>query len=441
MNKRISLIAAAVFAFSSVLTACDDKEKPKPKQKDTAVNEDTGDTLVTEPVYREYSEDDFKTIEVSLSYPERESPANISSVDISGLDFGSKVPICNKAENVKTYYSSDYGIPEEYTGVDWSSYVDKAEKGAARNCCIYGSKCYIVVEYRASVFGNYEFSLFRYDESSGKNEEIYSWSSKDIDEMLMETPVLSNGKMFYSVYNKNDKTSKVYAYDINSGGEEIIYESGSFDGLISVRHDDKGYPMIDLYDDTDFKVTETLYYEADSERFISDKADDLGGKVFSNDVFNGVPYYLVTPEDKNKLDMVSEYYRVSLSYPGGDVVYGDEKMFIVKNYTLLHMYDLEKMEHYILDVEDMGDKAVYSGGFVFLSSLYREYEAPVYCIKPDMGIVYPIAEVTECYDISTYDDKVLFNTLKFGTEDSELESGGLSYGSVKLEKAYTITVK
>ena len=74
MNKRISLIAAAVFVLSSVLTACDDKEKPKPQ--DTTVNEDTGDTLVTEPVYREYSEDDFVEVGKTHCYA-------IAQVDIS----------------------------------------------------------------------------------------------------------------------------------------------------------------------------------------------------------------------------------------------------------------------------------------------------------------------------------------------------------------------
>ena len=442
MNKMISIIAAAALAVSCCSCSDDKKKKEEPKPTDTAVNEDTGDTPINSDnttVYRILSEDDFKTIEVSLSYPDREPPVNVSYVDLSGLDFGSKVPICNKAENVESYYSNDNGIPDDLE-YDWSLCKDRAEKGAARNCYTYGSKCYIVVEYRAAFARSFDFSLFQYDESSGKNEEIYSWSSKNIDEVLMDIPFFANGKMFYSIYNTNDMTSKIYSYDLNSGDIKSVYEIGSFDSPIMVRHDDNGYPMIIMYD-MDFKVTGTMHYEADSERFISNKTGDLGGEVFSNDVFNGVPFYLVVPEDTQKLDMVSDYYRVSLSYIGGDIVYGDDKMFIVKNFTLLHMYDLEKMEHYILDIEDMGDKAVYSGGFVFLCSIYRDYESPVYCIKPDMGIVYPIADVSECTDISSYGGKVLFNNMKIETEDKEHESGGLFYGSVKMEKAYTVTVK
>ncbi|SEH51783.1 hypothetical protein SAMN02910265_01187 [Ruminococcus flavefaciens] len=436
MNKMISMIAAAALAVSCFSCSDDKKKKEEPKPTDTAVNEDTGDTLVTEPVYREYSEDDFKTIDVSLSYPDREPPVNVSSVDLSGLDFGSKVPICNKAENVESYYTNDYYVPVD-TGQDWSSYKDKAEKGFAANCYMYGGKYYIVAVYRAAFVGNYDFSLFQYDESSGKNEEIYSWSSNDINERYMQTPVLANGKMLYSVYNETDKISKVYAYDLDSGDVKIIYENSSPDKFIYVSRDNMGFPSMIVYD-TDFYVIETLFYEEDSESFISDKTDDLGGRVVSQNIINGAPFYLVRPEDSQMLDMVSDHYRVSLSYIGGDIVYGDDKMFIVKNYTLIHIYDMEKMEHYILDVEDMGDEAVYSKGFVFLSSTFRDYDSPVYCIKPDMGIVYPIVDVFECNGIESFDDKVMFNTLKNQTNDADTETGGISYS---VEKVYTVTVK
>ena len=99
---------------------------------------------------------------------------------------------------------------------------------------------------------------------------------------------------------------------------------------------------------------------------------------------------------------------------------------------------MEKMEHYILDVEDMGDEAVYSKGFVFLSSTFRDYDSPVYCIKPDMCIVYPIVDVFECNGIESFDDKVMFNTLKNQTNDADTETGGISYS---VEKVYTVTVK
>ena len=184
-----------------------------------------------------------------------------------------------------------------------------------------------------------------------------------------------------------------------------------------------------------------MRYDADTESFISVKADDMGGDVVTSNVFSGVPFYLVKPDDTAYLDMVSEYYRVSLSYPGGVIIYGDDKMFIVKNYTLIHMYDLEKMEHYILDVHDMGDIAAYSGGFLFLGSMYRNHQIPFYCIKPEFGIVYTIAEGIDCNRISAFDDKVVFNALIDEVKELDLDSGGIYYSADKIEKAYTVTVK
>ena len=440
MKKIISIIAAAALTVSCFSCSDDEKKKEEPKPTDTAVNEDTGDTLVTEPVYREYSEEDFRTVEVSLTNYDKEPPVDISFVDISGLDFGEKVPICNKAENVQGYYSSGDSMLEDDEEHDWFSYTDNAEKGVATNCCTYDGKFYIVVEYKPIFHGRYDFSLFRYDESSGKTEELYSWSSSDINDSYVETPVLANGKMFYAVFDLEDYSETAYSYDLISGDVKIIYENSGSDEVARVCYDNIGCPSMIVYSKEDY-IKDTMRYDADTESFISVKADDMGGDVVTSNVFSGVPFYLVKPDDTAYLDMVSEYYRVSLSYPGGVIIYGDDKMFIVKNYTLIHMYDLEKMEHYILDVHDMGDIAAYSGGFLFLGSMYRDHKIPFYCIKPEFGIVYTIAEGIDCNRISVVDDKVVFNSLIDEIKDIELKSSYVSYGSNKIEKAYAVTIK
>jgi hypothetical protein len=435
MNKRIILFAAAVLAFSTVLTACDDKEKPGPRPQDTVINEDTGDTPIggdTEREYIECSEDDFKTIKVTLTYPDKEPPVEVSSIDISGLDFGKKLPVCNTEENAKNYYENMFSLSQiEY---NWEKLINEEAEGIASNCCMYDGKCYIVVEYKSFLSSDFDFSLFCYDEKSSRNEEVYSWSSKDINESYKGTPVLSNGKMFYSVYNVNDNSSKVYAYDLISGDIKSVYENNS----PIMCHDDKGYPSIVVYDIKD-SVTETLHYEADSERFISDKNEDLSGKVYTNNIFNGVPYYLVKPHDKRKLDMICQYYHVSLSYTGGTIIYADDKKFLIKNEGSIHMYDLEKMEHYILDVTGMGSECTYCNGMVFTGNWYEKYKMPVYCIIPELGIAYVITDNDLYCGLKTVGDKVTFNSIDSYVEDIRDENGkGVSHELDKVKKVYIV---
>ena len=102
MNKRSLLFfAAAALAMSALTCGCEDKKKPEPQ--DTDITEDTGDIQPSETVFREYSDTDFKAIDVMMTYPDAEPPVEISCIDISELDFGEKGPGCNNIEFVEEY--------------------------------------------------------------------------------------------------------------------------------------------------------------------------------------------------------------------------------------------------------------------------------------------------------------------------------------------------
>ena len=437
MNKRISLIAAAVFALSSVLTACDDKEKPKPK--DTAVNEDTGDTLVTEPVCREYSEDDFKTIDVSVLYPERELPVEVSCVDISGLDFGKKLPVCNTEENAKVYYRDMFSLSHiEY---NWEKLINEEAEGIASSCCMYNGKCYIVVEYKSFLTSNFDFSLFCYDEKSGRNEEVYSWSSKDINEDYTDQPMIFDDKLFYEIRNSSDNSTKVFAYDLATGDVKTVYEENESDIYVYFDHDSNDYPCLQLIKNGGEQL-DHLYYDETAESFVADEANDIDGKIISSRYFGGVQYYIVKSDGRRKLDMICKYYHVSLSYTGGKIVYADDKTFLIKNEGSIHMYDLEKMEHYILDVTGMGNECTYCSGMVFTGNWYEKYKMPVYCIIPELGIAYVITDDDLYCGLKTVGDTVTFNScIEYRKELKDETSGGISYAADKMTRVYTVTAK
>ncbi|WP_028517605.1 hypothetical protein [Ruminococcus flavefaciens] len=439
MNKRIILGIAAVLALSSVLTACDDKEKPEPKPKDTTVNEDTGDTLVTEPVYREYSEEDFKTITVTLNYPDKEPPVDVSSIDISGLDFGTKLPVCNTEENAKNYYEDMFSLSHiEY---NWENLINEEAEGIASSCCMYDGKCYIVVEYKSFLTSNFDFSLFCYDEKSGKNEEVYSWSSKDINEDYTDQPMIFDDKLFYEIRNSSDNSNKVFAYDLNTGDVKTVYEEKESDVYVYFDHDSMDYPCLQLINNGGEQI-DYLYYDETDESFVGDKTNDISGKIISTRYFGGVQYYIVKSDGKRKLDMICQYYHVSLSYTGGTIIYADDKKFLIKNEGSIHMYDLEKMEHYILDVTGMGTECTYCSGMLFTGNWYEKYKMPVYCIIPELGIAYAITDDDLYCGLKTAGDTVTFNScIEYKKELKDETSGGIAYSMDKMSEVYTVTAK
>ena len=439
MNKRIILGIAAVLALSSVLTACDDKEKPEPKPKDTTVNEDTGDTLVTEPVYREYSEEDFKTITVTLNYPDKEPPVDVSSIDISGLDFGTKLPVCNTEENAKNYYEDMFSLSHiEY---NWENLINEEAEGIASSCCMYDGKCYIVVEYKSFLTSNFDFSLFCYDEKSGKNEEVYSWSSKDINEDYTDQPMIFDDKLFYEIRNSSDNSNKVFAYDLNTGDVKTVYEEKESDVYVYFDHDSMDYPCLQLINNGGEQI-DYLYYDETDESFVGDKTNYISGKIISTRYFGGVQYYIVKSDGKRKLDMICQYYHVSLSYTGGTIIYADDKKFLIKNEGSIHMYDLEKMEHYILDVTGMGTECTYCSGMLFTGNWYEKYKMPVYCIIPELGIAYAITDDDLYCGLKTAGDTVTFNScIEYKKELKNETSGGIAYSMDKMSEVYTVTAK
>ena len=438
MKKIISIIAAAAITVSCFSCSEDKKKNEKPVNIEDGADEPALD----EPVkteYREFSEDSFKTVTVTLNYPDKEPPVEVSSIDIRGLDFGTKLPVCNTEENAKNYYENMFSL--SHIGYNWESLTNEEAEGVATSCCMYDGKCYIVVEYKSFLTSNFDFSLFCYDEKSGRNEEVYNWSSKDINEDYTDQPLIYDDKLFYEIRNSSDNSTKVFTYDISTGDVRTVYEKNESDIYVYFDNDSTGYPCLQLIN-TGGEQVDYLHYDETAEGFVGDEANDIDGKIISSRSFGGVQYYIVKSDGKRKIDMVCEYYRVLLSYTGGKIVYADEKKFLIKNEGSIHMYDLEKMEHYILDITGMGSESTYCNGMLFTGNWYEDYKMPVYYIIPELGIVYVITDDDLYCGLKTVGDTVTFNSCsKYEKKLKDETGGGISYASDKMSEVYTVTAK
>ena len=108
MNK----ISAFIIAFSLMLSCCSCNEKKQDEDipeettvtvtediTDDAENENTPDAggTVVETGFRELSNDDFQTINVSLTYPDKEAPVTMTKYELPDLDFGERLSPCKSS--------------------------------------------------------------------------------------------------------------------------------------------------------------------------------------------------------------------------------------------------------------------------------------------------------------------------------------------------------
>ena len=172
----------------------------------------------------------------------------------------------------------------------------------------------------------------------------------------------------------------------------------------------------------------------------------------ASDRFNGVYSYLVKPEGKRTYELVNDYYRIGTALTTGRIVYADEKIALLYNNVKLHIYNLEKMEHCVMDISDMGnDMAVYNG-MLFIGNRGNEFRMPVYCMIPELGITYPIVEDGTYSDISPAPDGVTFYETSQDvqeingyeiTDDNGVVfyAGGYSHSYDRIDKVYTVKMK
>ena len=475
MDKKLfrTMAAAFMLAVTAVSAGCEDKNEPQP-----VTSEDTGDYSETideapetteAPEYREYAESDFKDVDLSVTIVDKEPPVEISSVDISGLDYGEKVPVCNKEEFAEEYYTSMREYSNGMPMYNWKNFAGKAVKGIPHRCYVWNGKCYIYVIYEC--FDSADWSLFSYDMAGGKAEEIYSWSAADLNEHSYRNACFCDGSLFFAYSGKdgNTPTCTVKRLDLETGKEKTLYEAADIDITVWLHTNDSGNAELQEYHNVSENNTVIYRYDSDRDEFVKESAIDAPKeRILSSDCFNGVYSYLIKSEGKRKYDLVNDYYRIGTALTTGRIVYADEKLAILYNNVKLHIYNLEKMEHCVLDVSDLGsDMAVYDGK-LFIGNRSSDFRMPVYCIIPELGITYPIVEDGIYSDICATADGVTFNetsrqdeVIRAGTvtvdENGEIheeyevlnENGGVTYVYSagyshqydRIDKVYTVKMK
>lgn len=461
MDKKLfrAMAAAFMLAVTSVSTGCEDKKEPQPVPTESETGGDYREEnseapeTTEKPEFREFAESDFKDVTLSVNIVDKEPPVEVSCVDISGLDYGEKVPVCNKEEFVEDYCNKRNEMFNGQIVYRWQDHINRALKGAPVKCYIYDGKCYIYVVYDNLYI--YDWELYSYDMAGGKPEKIKSWSAETPDEYCERMGYFSGGYMFYMYFKGEDPDNlkQIKRIDLETGAEAVIYENSGVDASIWLSNDYSGNIQLQEYHNVSDEPTVIYKYDSVKGELVKEGEEKAPeGRIMGSDCFGGVYSYLVKPEGKRKYELVSDYYRIGTALTTGRIVYADAKLAILYNNVKLHIYDLEKMEHCVLDISDMGNEMAVYNGMLFIGNRGNDFRMPVYCMIPELGITYPIVEDGIYSDISVSPDGVTFNETSQDTfeidgyevtgEDGVVfYTGGYQHSYNRIDKVYTVKMK
>lgn len=443
MKKFISILAALTLMAGcfSCSEEKDSKSDNKPVEADTTISE--ADGSVDEPVvqqqaeFREYNAEDFKTINVNLTKTDKEPPFKLHSLNISELDFGERMPPCKQGE-YRDKYKPDFSdiddpdIDDEYreymesVRTEWENICKVPAKGAIQFWRQCGNDIYAAVGYDTYCSGgDHEVSIFRVDGLTGEATEIYRHSDPE-SSFYVETIAVPNGKVYLSVKDKGlmylDGDKLVPMHYLEGYSHSLMGDSSDKLVFMSTKEDLKEVPV-----DYEAKEGEVFRRYSENEAYLingeemviseylpdKDEWKEISRRTYTPEEINsGIEYenlprvygklaaHTEKPEGKRKLDVVTDEYRVGTGITGLDILYADHDRLVVKlsNKNIVHVFDMAKMEHYVLDCSGLAPMSQYFGGGIFVYA--NNIESNIYYIMPELGLTFTFNKFHEKIDES-----------------------------------------
>ena len=440
MKKFISILA--VLTLMAGCFSCseekDVKSDSKPVEADTTISE--ADGSVDEPVvqqqaeFREYKDEDFKTINVNLTKTDKEPPFKLHSLNISELDFGERMPPCKQGEyrdKYKPFFGdelndSDPGNREymEQFSAGWEKSCTEPAKGEIQFWRQCGNDIYAAVSYDTyCTGGDHEVSIFRIDGLTGKATEIYRHSDPE-ESFLIETIAVPDGKVYIAVRDKGlmyldgDKLVPMHYLDgyshylMGDAADRMIFLSTK--NILEEIPDDYEPQPSEYWEERDGKKYLIKGQERVYSEYLPDKDEwkEIARKTYTQEevysdvnLDNDLPWvygklvaHTEKPEGKRKLDVVTDEYRVGTGITGLDILYADHDRLVVKlsNKNIVHIFDMAKMEHYVLDCSGLAPNCQYFEGGLFVYP--SGSSGNIYYIMPEMGLTFTLIKFPQRLD-------------------------------------------
>lgn len=441
MKKFISILAALTLMAGcfSCSEEKDVKSDSKPVEADTTISE--ADSSVDEPVvqqqaeFREYNAEDFKTINVNLTKTDKEPPFKLHSLNISELDFGERIPPCKQGE-YRDKYKPDFSdiddpdIDDEYreymesVRTEWENICKVPAKGAIQFWRQCGNDIYAAVGYDTYCSGgDHEVSIFRVDGLTGEATEIYRHSDPE-SSFYVETIAVPNGKVYIDVRDKGlmyldgDKLVPMHYLDgyshylMGDAADRMIFLSTK--NILEEIPDDYEPQPSEYWEEREGKKYLIKGQERVYSEYLPDKDEwkEIARKTYTQEevysdvnldndlpwVYGKLAAHTEKPEGKRKLDVVTDEYRVGTGITGLDILYADHDRLVVKlsNKNIVHIFDMAKMEHYVLDCSGLAPMCQYFEGGLFVYA--SNTDSNLYYIMPEMGLTFTLIKFPQRLD-------------------------------------------
>ena len=395
MKRIISFFAAAVL-LTGLFSCSEDKNNIIPENTVTEnVTENTSEiSSVSENVSesrKEYYSDNFRDITVRTIMSYDEPPCSIESYDLKNLDFGERIPICNRAEYADFFFRNQEHLRFEngiYTQVQRTDLVtDQPEEGRIIEFSVIDGKVYFIVEYGSSprIRSFFEWSFFRYDLNSSNLEELYSWSSDDINKVTCSFALRDN-ELFYCEINGEDLSVNIV--DLSTMKERTVFEKGIGNAEAFLQSINSVYANIFGSDLKDEVLLEIIEYTS------GEVAIDIYAYDGQSDSFKGTDGSIASYElngEYYKLHMEGYDFNIKEDCEIGSPIYGDDRYLICYRGYGIDTFDLEKKMHYTSSLDDYNIReipVVVDGKIIMNCNSVK-------LLLPDYGIVYTVLEKGE----------------------------------------------
>lgn len=439
MNKIVGIFAAVVLAagcFSCSDKNKDQKPEEKPAESKITVSDSTEGVLET-PVetvkaekkeFREYSEDEFRTVNVNITKSDKEPPFTLHSLNTSALDFGEIIPCCKQGE-YRDRYKPDFSYEEneEYrqnSEAEWEKVCTEPTKGTAISECCCGNELYYVVSYDTYCLDNggwdnyHEWGIFHVDGLTGKTEELFHYSDPEKG-MCVYSIYMFRDRLYLSIKEKgimyldNGKLVEMgfkgletnYFWQ-NDGDRLIVYGRAQNYQEVNEDYEGKSGEIVEYYEGKKsiYLGYDWIIYEYDTN---TDKWNELySGSVAADGTGDAMGLYgrlfawVEKPEGSRKYDAVTEEYRLSTGLTACEIIYADSNELVVhlgsrSNKNVIHCFDIVEKVHYVLDCTSLSPNSfLMSPNCDFKSCGLLLYPSgnggTLYYIMPEYGLTFPV---------------------------------------------------
>ena len=469
MKKFIALIS--VITLSCSLFSCENKksdsELPETEELTTETVPET-----SEPVFREFKDEVFRAIDMNLNIIDDNSPIELNSADISGVDFGELLAPCKGTELADKYLPrQELDDPEqqEIYDAERERFLSTPSKGTIDSILRMGDKFYFKVNYDDFCY-RHAAALFSFDPESGETKKVDERIGLEYNGCYNSLTAVGDKFFFIEVvqdesevtppyvsvqYYDDDPEFKVYRLD-PAAGETIEFADCKF--RLSRIVEDDGKLLItgwnNIGEDT---LTVLRLYDPETGEVISDDAENIEVPDWFYGDCDGVPVEVTGGFDEETSERIpvtikTQYYSIDTGmYTIGQVFAwkdrvsftAEEGSFSANEYRL-YTYDLSTMERTKMKINGFsGEMRKYGDGIIdavhtsVMSN--RDYipQCQIYYILPDIGTAYRVEKI-ECDDFNNLDDMLIMTAYKH--VETEHGTYFYSFGQTRVpDKIYWIS--